>query len=85
MLRSLSYFGGDDMGYGSEIRENRKKLGLSQTELAAKAGVSRSAVYAWERGMYPPTNAKILAALENALKLNPGSLYSMIYNSETAI
>ena len=72
------------MGYGSEIRESRKKLGLTQTELAAKAGVSRAAIWLWESETAKPTNSRKLAALENALKLNPGSLYSMIY-SEAAI
>lgn len=67
------------MGYGSEIRENRKKLGLTQTELAVKAGVSRAAIWLWESETAKPTNSRKLAALENALKMNPGSLYLMIY------
>jgi len=72
------------MGYGAEIRQNRKKLGLTQTELAQKVGVSRAAIYLWESETTPPTNSRKLAALENALNLNPGSLYSLIY-SEAAI
>jgi len=67
------------MGYGSEIKQKRRIKGLTQAELALKINVSRSAVYAWERGMYPPTNAKKLAALENALDLEPGYLYLLIF------
>lgn len=48
---------------GSEIKKRRKALGLSQQTLATAAGVSRSAVYDWERGTYSPEgeNAKSLA------------------------
>ena len=68
------------MGYGAEIRNNRKKQGLTQTQLALKVGVSRSAIYLWEAEMLPPTNSKKLAALEYALQLTPGYLYLLIFH-----
>lgn len=37
------------------IRESRKKLGLSQEELAKKCGVSRQTVNAIENNKYDPT------------------------------
>ena len=37
------------------IRERRKKLGLSQEELAKKCGVSRQTVNAIENNKYDPT------------------------------
>jgi transcriptional regulator with XRE-family HTH domain len=50
---------------GEQIAEARKGLRLSQSEFAAKIGVSRGAVHLWERGKGEPTRAhrKVLAAL----------------------
>ncbi len=39
------------------IRERRKKLGLSQEELAKKCGVTRQTVNAIENNKYDPTLA----------------------------
>lgn len=39
---------------GEEIRARRKHLGFSQGGFAERLGVSRSAVYEWERGKYFP-------------------------------
>lgn len=39
----------------NKIRESRKKLGLSQEELAKKCGVSRQTVNAIENNKYDPT------------------------------
>jgi transcriptional regulator with XRE-family HTH domain len=40
---------------GTEIRRRRKKLGLSQAALAAKAGVHVNVIGRVERGIYNPT------------------------------
>lgn len=39
----------------NRIRERRKKIGLSQEELAKKCGVSRQTVNAIENNKYDPT------------------------------
>ncbi len=60
-----------------EIRSIRKKLGLTQKELAEKAGVSQSMIAKIESGLLEPTykNAlKILNALEKCYKKRKRSI-----------
>lgn len=64
--------------YSLFIKELRKKAGLTQGELAEKTGVSRSAVYDWESGKYPPTDANNIAALEDVFSLHRGELYKVL-------
>jgi DNA-binding transcriptional regulator YiaG len=47
------------------IRGLRKRLGISQKELAALAGVTVGAIFQWEKGMFDPREEKkkILVAL----------------------
>ena len=45
---------------GDEIRQLRKKLRLSQDGLANQIGVSRSAVYDWERNAYSPEGENLI-------------------------
>jgi len=71
------------MGYGEIIRSARKRKHLTQGQLAEKICVSRSAIYAWEKEKYPPTDAKNIAALEATLGLKSGSLFSLIYSNPT--
>ena len=40
---------------GDELRKARKTAGLSQEEVAAKAGITREYVSHMERGAYSPT------------------------------
>lgn len=47
------------------IRERRKRLGLSQEELAGKCGVSRQTVNAIENNKYDPTLALAFALAEH--------------------
>ncbi len=46
-----------------KVREIRKSLGISQSELAQKVNVNQTAVSQWERGIVTPSldNAKRLA------------------------
>lgn len=64
--------------YSLFIKDLRKKAGLTQGELAEKTGVSRSAVYDWESGKYPPTDANNIAALEDVFLLERGELYKVL-------
>ncbi len=41
---------------GKEIKELRKKLGLTQTQLAARIKVDMLTISRWERGEYKPSN-----------------------------
>lgn len=53
------------MHIGKIIREQRKKIGMSQEELAKKIGVTRSAVAKWENDYGTPdiANIKIIALI----------------------
>lgn len=53
------------MGY--KIREFRKKLKLTQEELAAKSGVSRTTISGLENGTMRSTTSKTLLSLARAL------------------
>jgi transcriptional regulator with XRE-family HTH domain len=54
------------MDFGEKVRELRATVGLSQAAFAAKAGVSQSAIAAYEVGRREPT-AMMAAALAKAL------------------
>lgn len=45
---------------GELIREARKKIGISQSELALTVGVKKSAVCRWERGHRSPSPEKLI-------------------------
>lgn len=64
--------------YAEHIRQLRKEAGLTQSELAEKAGVSRTTVCDWERGAYPPTDANNIATLEDVFQLMRGELYKIL-------
>lgn len=59
---------------GARVRKRRKELGLSQEELALKAGYSnRSSIIKLEKGEIDPSQSK-LAAIAKALNVLPSSL-----------
>lgn len=51
----------NDFSLGAVIRIARLKAGLSQQHVAARMGVSKPSVWAWERGRAVPTDEKIPA------------------------
>ena len=58
-------------GFGAgQIRSLRKKIGLSQEELAALVGFDRATVSKWEGGKFKPSEEKVrqLASLSGASK-----------------
>ena len=62
----------------NEVSIYRTKLGVTQEELAAKAGVSRQTIIALEKGNYTPS---ILLALKIAafFKMPVEELFKMTY------
>ena len=67
----------DLISIGAQVAEHRKKLKLSQTELARKAGISRATLEALENGRRGEVGfaklIKLLAALGLELKLQAAS------------
>ena len=64
------------MTLGDFVRENRRKLRLSQGALAQAVGVRRQTIYNWEAGVYLPPSTKLRklakalsASLDEILKL----------------
>lgn len=53
------------MGY--KIREVRESIGMSQTELSEKSGISRGTISALENGTARTTTTKTLLCIANAL------------------
>lgn len=41
------------VGIGERLKEERERIGLNQTELAAKAGASKNSQYNYEKGAEP--------------------------------
>lgn len=58
---------------GRNVREHRKRLGMSQEELALEAEMKRSYVSDLERGTRNPS-VKAVGRLAQALKVNPAEL-----------
>ena len=57
------------MNYGIRLREARKRAGLTQEELAARAKVSQSTITNIERGRY--LNSRHTVALAQVLGVDP--------------
>ena len=55
------------MTFGEKVREERKKRGMTQDELANILGVNRRTVFTWESGRAYPQSRKVYAALALAL------------------
>ena len=51
-----------------EIITLRKKLGLSQGQLAERIGAARETVNRWESGMHPPQGANLKSLRDLAAK-----------------
>ena len=62
----------------NQIRNYRIAAGLSQSELGARIGRTRSVVSAWERGRYLPSVANVFL-LARALDTLVESLYWGLY------
>lgn len=61
------------MSIGSKLKDQRKKKGLTQVELAEKANMSRSYIADIERDRYNPS-VDTLKTISDALGINPSEL-----------
>ena len=52
------------MGIGERLKEERERLGFSQTEFAAVAGASKNSQYNYEKGERSPDAAYLAAVAE---------------------
>lgn len=50
------------VGIGERLKEERERIGLSQTEFAAKAGASKNSQYNYEKGERSPDATYLAAA-----------------------
>ena len=57
-------------GIGLRLKEERLRLNLTQTDLAAVAGVSKGAQIAWEKGTTTPPAAVLVAYAERGVDLD---------------
>lgn len=62
------------LSVGRLIRDRRAALGLSLTALAGRVGCAKSYLSSIETGRKGPPQDDLLASLERALRLDPGSL-----------
>lgn len=62
------------MGYGETIAAIRKRLGITQQELADRLDVEQPTVQRWEKGVREPNMTK-LSELAKALGVEPGELF----------
>lgn len=62
------------MSFGEQLRRRREELGMSRSALAARLGVSVSAVGNYETGISAPKEA-VLLRLFDALEVEPNYLY----------
>lgn len=60
-------------GKGDSLRETRMRKGLTQTDLAAKVGVTQSSISQWENGRKRPS-ARSVSKLASILGLPEESL-----------
>src|SRR2546429_576058 len=61
--------------FGPRLRELREQAGLTQEQLAERAGVKRDAVARWERNNREPSWGNILAEREGVSAIAPHSSY----------
>ncbi|MBC2592759.1 helix-turn-helix transcriptional regulator [Ruficoccus amylovorans] len=61
------------MAFGAVLKEHRKTAGLSQEELAFRAGMHSTAISLYERGLRQPTLHTVFT-LAQVLELRPSAL-----------
>ena len=69
------------MGFSENLKRIRIENGLSQQELAKRAGVSQTAIYQWEKGSRTP-KIDAIAKLADALNVQPVNLFMIKEDGE---
>ena len=64
------------MKFGEKLRTQRKKCGLTQSELAAQTGVALKTIINYENGNTYPQNREIYTILANILGVEAASLHN---------
>jgi transcriptional regulator with XRE-family HTH domain len=72
---------GPERAFGDVLRSKRKKIGLSQEQLAFEAGFDRTTISLMERGLLSPT-LRTMVRLCRLLKLPFSQLAKQIEESE---
>lgn len=62
------------MTIGQRIRERRERLGLGQTELADRVGISKQTLYKYENGIITNIPSDKIEAISKVLNVSPGNL-----------
>ncbi|MBS5840547.1 helix-turn-helix transcriptional regulator [Pseudomonas lundensis] len=57
------------MGIGDRLKQERERLGLNQTELAAAAGASKNSQYNYEKGERSPDAAYLAAVAQKGVDI----------------
>lgn len=67
------------MDFGAALKQLRKAKGMTQSQLAEKAGLSYSAIVSYENGRRKEVQYNILFKLASALNVRPEDLIPDIY------
>lgn len=70
----MSYNQGTREAFGLRLREARREAGMNLVDVAAVVDASQQAVSAWEKGTRIPEDPQTVFALEEAVKVAPGTL-----------
>ena len=62
------------MTIGQRIKERRERLGLGQTELADRVGISKQTLYKYENGIITNIPSDKIEAISKVLNMSPGYL-----------
>ena len=57
------------VGFGDRLKQERERLGLNQTELAAAAGASKNSQYNYEKGERSPDAAYLAAVAQKGVDI----------------
>lgn len=72
-----------DEKIGTLIRDKRKKLNLTQTQLGEKLGVGAAAVNKWEQGKVTNIKRTVLQQLSKVLNIHPALLIGFDFQNES--